>query len=95
MDQPLNNEIELEDSPNVPFRIPVIVTHKNDKPCIELRRQNINNTETIKIILSAIMHGKPITIYPVFTDIHKSIATLIEKGVIYYNKDTKEYYYTL
>jgi hypothetical protein len=62
---------------------------------LELRRQNINNDETIKIILSAIMHGKPVIVYPVFTDIHRSIAMLIEKGVIYYNKDTKEYYYTL
>jgi len=77
------------------LKVPIIVSDKFDKPCLELRRQNISNVEFMKQIISAALNGTSITIYPSFTDMHRSINTLIQKGIIYYNKDTKEYYYVL
>lgn len=94
-DQPLINDDALDIGIKQPLKIAIIITSFYGKPCIELRKQGITNTDIIKTILTAAMNGQPIELYPTFSDLFRSINTLIEKGIIYYNKDTKEYYFTL
>ncbi len=72
--------------------IPVIVTIKNNMPCIELRT-SVTNVETIKQIISCSLHGRPIVLMPIFTNKLRSIASLIEKGIMY--QERNEYYYLI
>lgn len=71
-------------------------------PAIELRRciqlcTNRNgsiNNDFIKLIVSAAFHKVPLTIIPSFADEIKSIANLIDKGILYYDKEKEQYFYT-
>jgi hypothetical protein len=64
------------------FRISVVVTSKNNLPCIELR-SSTNDIETIKKIVSSAWRRQPLIILPTFTDEIKSLNSLIEKGILY------------
>lgn len=75
------------------IQIPIIVTHKNNKPAIELRRLT-SDDELIKLIVSAAYYKKPITIQPCFIDTFKGVTSLVDKGILYYNKDEDRYYFT-
>jgi len=76
------------------FEISVIVTQRNQQPCLELRRVTTDN-ELIKQIISAAFHQKPLIFLPVFKDKIKSIGSLIDKGIIYFDSEKEEYYYTV
>lgn len=75
----------------LPFEISIIVTHKNDLPCIELRRVT-TNIDIIKTIISCAFHGQTIIVKPVFKDSMKSLNSLIEKGLIY--RENNQYFFT-
>lgn len=79
---------------NLPLSVKVVVTDKNQKPCLELRRVT-TNVNLIKAIVSAAYHGQPLIIMPEFTDKMASIATLIDKGILYYDAEVKEYRYAI
>jgi len=83
------------------FNVNLIITHKNEQPCLMLRRET-TDTEIIKTIISSAVHGKPIIILPTFTNITQSLNTLIQKGIIYSKTKTntkgevtKEYFYNI
>lgn len=75
-----------------PFEISVIVTTKNDRPCIELRR-SVQDPEIIKTLVSCAFHNVPVIVVPRFTNTMQSLNTLVNKGVIY--REGENYFYTL
>ncbi len=82
-------------TPNIPIpiRVNVIITQKNSQPCVEIRRAT-NDQEIIKKIVSAAWKEQPIVVVPTFTNKLKSINTLIDKGIVYIEKDDGQLYYT-
>ena len=76
----------------VPLEVSLIISNKNDKPCLEIRKQT-TDIELIKTILSCAFHEVPIITQPKFRDKLKSVSTLIKKGVIY--KDGDDYFFTV
>lgn len=78
----------------LPFMCSVIVTHKNGLPAIELRRVT-TNIEVIKPIVFCAMHNRDIIVRPSFTNQVKSLASLIDKGLVYYDKESNEYKFTI
>jgi hypothetical protein len=72
------------------MEMPVIILEKHGKPCIELRRA-ITDQELIKAVVSAAWHEKPIIIIPRFKDKIRSLANLIDKGIIYKDQETEQY----
>jgi hypothetical protein len=65
--------------------ISVIITTKNNKPAIELRRLT-QDLETIKKLVSCAYHNQPIILMPRFSDTTQSLSSLVEKGILYYNE---------
>lgn len=79
---------------SIPLNISVIVSRKNDKPVLELRR-SISDIDLIKIIVSCAFHNQPIIVQPAFSDRMQSLASLIEKGIIYLDKEDNNYKFTI
>lgn len=63
-------------------------------PTLEIRKV-IRDPEIIKEILSAAFHDETITAVPNFTNKVKALATLQEKGIIYYNEKEKKYLFII
>lgn len=78
--------------PEMLAEINVIVLTKNNAPAIELR-MSTNNIDLMKKVISCVFHQQPIIVMPVFNDKLKSIAALLEKGILYI-KDG-EYYFNI
>lgn len=82
-------------NPQTPlFQIPITVTHKNNNPAIMLRTETTNE-KIIKILVSAAFHKQPLIVQPVFKDEIKSMASLVQKGILYYDKERKNYFFTI
>ena len=81
----------IPDNP-IPISVSIIITEKNNQPCIELRRVT-TNAELIKTIISAAFHNRQIIIQPTFKDSMKSLSSLVQKGILY-RKD-QEYHFTI
>lgn len=77
----------------LPLRVNVIISHRNDKACIELRRV-ISDPELIKEIIKATLYHKNFIVLPQFFDLAQSISSLVEKGIIYYDNNKKQYNFT-
>lgn len=84
--------MELKDGHIPPLQVKVIISQKEGKPCIELRRA-ITETEAIKFIISCAYHNQPIVITPAFTNTLKSISSLVDKGILYRKGD--RYFFTI
>ncbi len=72
--------------------ISIIVTEKNNLPCIELRKI-ITDSQLIKNIINCAFHERPIIILPAFNDKIKSIGSLVDKGILYRKDD--QFYFTI
>lgn len=72
----------------------LIITQKNDAPCLELRKV-ITDYEMFKRIVSAAFHHELIMIQPTFSNELQSLGKLVEKGLLYYNEKEKKYYFVL
>lgn len=77
----------------IPLKVSVIVTSKNNKPQIELRRA-ISDLELIKLVVTAAFYGNDIIIVPTFTDTLQSINSLIDKGILYRHEIKKKLFFT-
>jgi len=77
----------------LPLMCSVVVTKIGDVPAIELRRK-ITDDGTLRNIVWCALHDQPIVIIPKFNDRIKSIASLIEKGIVYYDSESEQYYFT-
>lgn len=72
--------------------INLIITDKNGKPCLEIRKKFIEPT-IIKAILTGAFQNVPVIFQPSFKDSIKATNTLIQKGIIY--KEGENYYFTI
>lgn len=88
----LNNGVPPQQ--HLPFRISLIVTQKNNKPAVELRRLT-TNLDVIKVLVTCAFHRRPVILIPEFTDNIQSINSLIEKGILYKNREDEKYYFTI
>ena len=77
---------------NKTIEIGVIVSQRYNTPCIELRKTT-SNADIIKLIISAAWHGKEIIFKPVFHDKIRSMSSLIDKGIIYYDELEERYFF--
>lgn len=75
-----------------PLFFNLIITEKNGKPALEIRKVT-TEPELIKIILENAFNDKPVIAYPVFTNRLKAISVLVDKGIIY--KETDKFYYNI
>lgn len=73
-----------------PVRIGVIVTHMRGLPRVILRR-SIAEPEIYKDIIACAFDEKPMLIIPTFNDKLKSVSSLIQKGIMYYDENKKAY----
>lgn len=69
----------------------LIISQKNNKPCIELRRSTTDYS-LIKTILSCAFHEIPLIIMPTFSNKLKAVSNLVDKGILY--KKNNNYYFT-
>jgi len=76
----------------IAYPISIVISEKNDKPIIELRK-NTSDPEIIKAIISCAFHNRPIIVQPTLNDKVKAIGSLLEKGIIYKGEDG-QYYFT-
>lgn len=76
---------------NAPLPLCLVISHKQNKPCLEVRKV-ITDMDSIKFILTCAYREIPIIAMPKFSDKIKSINSLVEKGIIY--KEGEEYFFT-
>mgnify|MGYP001374511467 CR=1 FL=1 len=76
----------------LPLAMFVQISIKNNCPCLELRRV-ITDKESIKFMINCVLKDQPIVVKPSFNNDMRSIASLIEKGILYKGKDN-DYYFT-
>lgn len=72
------------------YTMSVIITFRDNGPCIELRKK-FTNFEAIKRIISSAWHDRPIIVMPQFRNKLKAIASLQEKGILY--EDNGKYFF--
>lgn len=77
----------------IPISLNIVVTTNNGAPCIDLRK-SITDTEIIRAVLSAAYHDKYILVAPKFKDKLQAVNGLMEKGIIYKDKDKDQYFFT-
>jgi hypothetical protein len=70
-----------------PINISVVITQKEGKPCIELRRA-ITETELLKLVVSCAFWGQPLVMIPKFNNSIKCMSSLVDKGVLYRKGDS-------
>ena len=85
----MSNVIDIE--------IPVLISYhpKTSMPKIELRKNTTNPYLIQKIIRSAYHGNQPLTFIPKFTDRIQSIASLVDKGILYYDPEQGQYFFNL
>jgi hypothetical protein len=76
------------------IRTPVIVQQKRDIPGVEIRRLT-TDIDLCKEIIRAAFHDEPLTILPQFCDKVKSLASLQEKGIIYWDPEQEQWYFNI
>lgn len=71
--------------------VSVIITHKNNKPAVELRALT-TNPFLIKTLLSCAYRTVPVVILPQFTDLANSLNSAIEKGILI--RENNQYFFS-
>lgn len=89
-ERPLTKLENQEFTLSLPLAIPLLVQIINDKPAIEMRRK-ITDTNIIKALVSAAFSKTPVYVLPVFSDSIQSLNSLLEKGIIHYDRESNKY----
>lgn len=84
----LNQPLALKE--NTFFSVSIVVTQKNSKPAIELRALT-TDPNIIKGLVSCAYHDIPVIVMPKFYDLTKSLASLVDKGILY--KDGDQFFF--
>lgn len=79
---------------NIPLQCSVVVTQINGVPALELRRK-ITNLEVLKNVVWCALHETPIVVIPKFNNRIQSVASLMDKGVVHYDKELGQYFFTI
>jgi hypothetical protein len=78
----------------VPIEQFIVVTQHNGEPAIELRR-TIKDKELIKNVIRSAFYNDPVLVLvPSFRNRLKAMASLIEKGIVYKNKEKDSFFFT-
>lgn len=88
-----DNRIIMLDN-NLPLQCSVVVSKIGEVPCIELRRR-VTDVEVLKKVVWCALHDQPIIILPRFGDRFRSISSLINAGVVTYDKESGQYFFTI
>jgi len=88
-----NKDVKTPNITYIPIPVNLIATESNSKPAIEIRKV-LTDENYIKLILSAAFAEIPIQVQPVFRNKLHSIGTLIDKGILFFNKETEKYEFT-
>lgn len=75
-----------EEQDKIPLNLNIIIKEFRDQPAIELRKI-ILDYPSIKKILSCAFHGQPIIVIPMFSNRHRALSSLVEKGILYRQED--------
>lgn len=75
-----------------PIEATVIISLKQNKPCIELRKST-TDSNTIKLLVSSAIHKQPLIIIPKFSNEIKSLSQLVHRGIIY--QKGEQYYFNI
>ena len=86
----MKNNIEIINPNHIIFSS-LIITRKNDMPALEIRKTTNNPLEIMYLIMSFI-YKKPLLIQIKVRDELRARASLIEKGIIYYDPKRKNYF---
>lgn len=81
---------QVKEAPLV--EIYLVISQKNSKPILELRRAT-TNMDLIKTILSCAFKEVPLIVMPTFSNKLKALSTLVDKGILY--RRNNNYYFTL
>lgn len=75
----------------LPIRTNVLIfSGENFKPYITLRRK-IKEQKLLQRIIVAAIEGKPLVILPQFTDKLKALDRMHKAGIVYFDKDKKQW----
>ena len=75
------------------FEVNVIITQMHNKPAIEIRTRT-TNPKILRSLISAAYRRQPLIVLPKFTNHVKSLASCIEKGIIYLDHKDNKYKFT-
>ncbi len=79
---------------SLPLEVSIQIHEKNGLPAVELRR-NTTDPKVITALLTCAFRKIPIIIQPKFTDTKQSLATMIDKGIVYLNAADHQYYFNI
>jgi|GEM_PF-3621053 len=85
------NEIEIINPNHIINSNVVVTTINNGKPALQIRKTTSNPLEILYIIMSFI-YKKPLLVQIQVQDVLRARASLIEKGIIYYDPKRKNYF---
>jgi hypothetical protein len=77
---------------DVYMELPIIVTSKNDLPALEVRRAT-SDLILIKMLVTCAIYDKPLIVLPTFKNKILSVNALIEKGILFRNKEDNKLYF--
>ena len=72
------------------IRLSMSITHHQDKPAIVVKRTT-TDAEQIKQLIRAALNEQPLIFYPSVRDKRMALASLQNKGIIYFDSDKEEY----
>lgn len=73
-----------------PLRLSVWITQRNGTPLLILNRET-SNIDIIRGVIEAALYNQTIVVLPQFTDRIKSINSMLEKGILYYDNEKDNY----
>ena len=76
------------------LKFKVQIFTENGQPCARMIH-TIKDMDKLIELVKHISYEKPIAVIPVFSDPIRSWGILNEKGIINYNKEKEEYFFTL
>lgn len=80
----------MQTANDTPIELWVTVKDNNYQPGLRVCR-DITSVDTIRIILEAIMTGRPVLVMPKFSKSFQSLALLAEKGLVFYDYNNNEW----
>jgi len=78
---------------DLPIEMPVVVTKRRGKPQIELRRRTTDE-EIIRLLVEKAINREALVIVPRFTSMIESVSSLIQKDILYRDRETGELHFT-
>ena len=72
--------------------VPIHTLIKNDLPAVEIRKAT-TDVDTIKLLVTAAVQERPVLILPVASNKLALMSSLVEKGLVRYDRETQQYFW--